>query len=205
MKNKDIYSALIGSGFFALPYLALSAPLAPSLLIGAAAFAAGELVFSNKKIKGFSKSINEIISDAKNNNKKILDAKKSIKDEKVKEYLDEINIIIDKIIIEIKENNNKIYKLDNFFEYYIPVTVKIANKYKDIESNKINSKDSKEFLEDSKKMLYDAKNAYNKILSSLYEKELIDLDAEMKVFNSMIKSDGIVSEDFNVNEGGKDE
>jgi len=205
MKNKEIYSALIGSGFFALPYLALSIPLAPSLLIGGAAFVAGELVFTNKKIKGFSKSLNEIINDAKNNNKKISDAKKSIKNETVKEYLNEINITIDQIIDVVKENNNKIYKLDNFFEYYIPVTVKIANKYKDIELNKIESKDSKEFLEDSRKMLYDAKNGYKKILSSLYEKEFIDLDAEMKVFNSMINSDGIIDEDFDIKEGGKNE
>ena len=41
MKNKEIFSAAIGGAFFAIPYLALSAPLIPSLVIGAAAFGAG--------------------------------------------------------------------------------------------------------------------------------------------------------------------
>ena len=38
MKNKEILSAVIGGAFFAVPYLVLSAPMVPSILIGAAAF-----------------------------------------------------------------------------------------------------------------------------------------------------------------------
>ena len=45
MKNSEIASALVGGAFFAVPYLALSIPIVPSLVIGACAFAAGELVF----------------------------------------------------------------------------------------------------------------------------------------------------------------
>ena len=41
MKNSEIISAIVGGTFFALPYLALSMPIIPSLAIGAAAFAAG--------------------------------------------------------------------------------------------------------------------------------------------------------------------
>ena len=44
MKNSEIASAVIGSTFFAVPYLLLALPLAPSLAIGATAFVAGELV-----------------------------------------------------------------------------------------------------------------------------------------------------------------
>ena len=47
MKNKEIISAFIGGVFFAVPYLALSAPILPSLLIGAAAYGAGELVLGD--------------------------------------------------------------------------------------------------------------------------------------------------------------
>ena len=43
MKNSEIASAIVGGTFFAVPYLALSIPIVPSLLIGACAFAAGEL------------------------------------------------------------------------------------------------------------------------------------------------------------------
>lgn len=46
MKNKEIVSAIVGSAFFAVPYIGLSVALAPSLAIGCAAFGASQLVFS---------------------------------------------------------------------------------------------------------------------------------------------------------------
>ena len=49
MKHKDTVAAIIGSSFFAVPYLALSVPILPSLAIGVGAFFAGELLFSKEK------------------------------------------------------------------------------------------------------------------------------------------------------------
>ena len=49
MKNKEIVSAVLGSTFFAVPYLALSVTLLPSLAIGCAAFGASELMLSGIK------------------------------------------------------------------------------------------------------------------------------------------------------------
>ena len=49
MKHKDTIAAIIGSSFFAVPYLALSVPILPSLAIGVGAFFAGELLFSKEK------------------------------------------------------------------------------------------------------------------------------------------------------------
>ena len=49
MKNKDTLSAVIGSVFFGVPYLALSVPLLPALAIGTSAFVAGELVLTKNK------------------------------------------------------------------------------------------------------------------------------------------------------------
>lgn len=52
IKYKEAVSAVVGSAFFAIPYLALSLPLFPSTLIGTGAFIAGELLLSSdEKIK----------------------------------------------------------------------------------------------------------------------------------------------------------
>ena len=58
MKNKEIVSAFVGSGFFALPYLGLSVALGPSLIIGCAAFGASELMLSGIKPKETLKNTN---------------------------------------------------------------------------------------------------------------------------------------------------
>ena len=56
MKKEYIFSAILGGTFFAVPYLALSVPLLPSLAIGAAAFAAGELVFKTDVVQTLKES-----------------------------------------------------------------------------------------------------------------------------------------------------
>ena len=58
MKNKEITSAILGSTFFAIPYLGLSVALAPSLVIGGCAFVASELMFSGVKTKEKLKDTN---------------------------------------------------------------------------------------------------------------------------------------------------
>ena len=68
MKHKDTASALVGTAFFAIPYLALSVPVLPSLAIGAAAFCAGELVFTKSKNKGIRLAgidFDKVIEEAK--------------------------------------------------------------------------------------------------------------------------------------------
>ena len=74
MKNSEIVSAIVGGTFFAVPYLALAVPLAPSLAIGAAAFVAGELVFRTdyvKTLKETNISLYNILQNAKKDNKHI--------------------------------------------------------------------------------------------------------------------------------------
>ena len=65
MKNKEVVSAVLGGTFFAIPYLALSTPIFPSLLIGAAAFGAGELVFGDYKLINYDDNYQNMINDTK--------------------------------------------------------------------------------------------------------------------------------------------
>lgn len=197
MKHKDTVSALIGSAFFAVPYLALSLPILPSVLIGTSAFIAGELVLSkNKKtLKEENFNLYKVLENAKKQNKKIIDAKSYIDNDEIKSYLTSINESTSKIIKTIEKTPKKIKNIDNFFDYYLPITVKIIDRYDEIENNNLSSKDSKKFMDSTINMLASIDKAFRNILNNLYQKEIIDMDAEMKVFSSMLKADG-----FNENE-----
>ena len=197
MKNKDIYSAITGGAFFAIPYLALSMPVVPSLIIGIAAFGAGELVLSkNNIVKGYTKSLSETLDDARKINKNIQKNSANIEDSDIRYDLKEINATVNKIITTIEKNPEKARNLENFFEYYLPMTEKIVNKYDDIENQKLSSKDSLKFTKSAKKMLKEANMAFKKLLSKLYESDIIDADADMKVYDMMLKADGIVDDEL---------
>ena len=63
MKNSEIVSAVVGGTFFAVPYLALGVSVLPSLAIGAAAFAAGELVFRTNVVQSLKETAYKKFSD----------------------------------------------------------------------------------------------------------------------------------------------
>lgn len=208
MKNKEIVSAAIGGMFFAVPYLSLSLPVLPSILIGACAFGAGELVFGDKKLtlKDTNRSLYDILELAKRQNKHILDMIPLIEDESIQKELNEIHESVSKIINTISKNPEKSRQANNFFDYYLPITIKLVDRYDEIENQKLTSKDSKTFFQSTNKMIREINKAYKSILSSLYQSELVDMDAEMKVFDSLLKADGYRDADLlNNKEEEKDE
>ena len=119
--------------------------------------------------------------------------------------LKEISITVSKILEVVESNPKKGDKIDNFFDYYLPVLLKIVNKYDEIENKKLISKEGKNFMTKADKMIIETKEAFNTILSNLYEKDLIDADAEMKVYDLMLKADGIVGDHLIMKGSNKDE
>ena len=198
MKNKEVISAVVGSTFFAIPYLGLSIALAPALAIGCAAFGASELVLSGIKGKEILKDTNHSLyiklTQAKKQNKEILTLIPKVELPDTKKNLTEINSTITKIISTVENNPNKAKQIDNFFDYYLPVLIKIVNRYDEVENQKLISKEGKDFMKKADKMINDTNIAFESILSSLYQKDIMDADADMKVYNLMLKADGIVDD-----------
>ena len=193
MKNSELVSAVIGSTFFAVPYLVLAVPFAPSLAIGAGAFIAGELVLKKgkKSLKESNLSLYETLINAKNQNKHILEMTKVIEDDSIINNLREINDTVNKIIKTIEKNPNREKKLKNFFDYYLPVTVKLVDRFDEIENQKLTTKQIKEFNETTNRTINEINDVFKKFLNNLYESDVLDANVEMKVLNSMLKSDGL--------------
>lgn len=196
MKNKQIASAVVGGIFFAVPYLGLSLGLAPALVIGATAFTASELVLSGVKtketLKTANKNLYEKINIAKKQNEEIAKLILKVETEKTKQNLSEINQTVDKIITTVEKEPKKESKLDNFFDYYLPVLIKIVNRYDEVENQKLKSEEGKDFIKKADKMINDTNTAFQTLLSSLYQNDLIDGGADIEVYNLMMKADGMV-------------
>lgn len=203
IKYKEAVSAVVGSAFFAIPYLTLSLPLLPSALIGTGAFIAGELLLSSdEKNQIPTESVKKTLESAKDESKDIYNMRNKIEDEDLKKYIINISTSANKIISTIEKEPKKIRKIANFFDYYLPVTLSIIKRYDEIENQNLSSQDMKEFISSTKLMLKSADEAFNKILERLYQNDMINIDADMKVFNSMLKADGyddeeIIKEDNN--------
>jgi len=204
MKNKEVTSAILGSTFFAIPYIGLSVALAPSLVIGSCAFLASELVFSGiktkEKLKNTNKTLYQKIIEARKEQKQIKTLIPKVENTETQKDLKEINETINKILEEVEKNPKKEKSLNNFFDYYLPVLIKITSRYDEIENTRLTSKNEKGFMTKAQNLIKDTNKAFKTILSNLYQKDIIDTDADMKVYELMLKADGIVEDNIIKNE-----
>lgn len=207
MKKEYIYSCLLGGTFFAVPYLACGLAALPSAAIGIAAYGAGILIFRDKKKIDISDNL-EIddriaIKKAKDLTTKMQNISKQLESPQLVKNVKSIVITTNKIIETVEKKPEKIKKVGNFLNYYLPVTMKILERYDEIENQKLNTKDSKKFMSSVEDMISKIKGAFEEQLSNIYQTEMVDTDAELKVFESMLKSDGFLDEiDFNIEKKG---
>lgn len=199
MKNSTILSAILGGTFFAIPYLGLSVGLLPSLAIGIGAFGAGELLLrgEKKETEAPRESLVEMLAEAREKNKQIGRIATQIEDKEMVEEIVQIQDSITKIIEAVEKKPEKYKKVDHFFDYYVPVTLRILHRYDEIENQKLTSQEGKTFMENTESMVKKINQAFKKQLSNVYQSDMIDTDAEMKVFENMLKSDGFdIENDF---------
>jgi 5-bromo-4-chloroindolyl phosphate hydrolysis protein len=202
VNNSSIISATIGSVFFGASYWMLPATFIglpafiPSFAIGVAAYGAAQLVFSKKdKTDEITEptTLEGTLSQARRINGNIYSMIAKVEDADLKKNIKEINDTCSKIIKAVEKNPEKLDKSQTFFSYYLPVTLNVLKKYDDIENQNLSTTEVNKFLQKTKDMVGKVNDVFKQQLENLYQTEIVDTDAEMKVFNSMLQSDGFGS------------
>ncbi len=204
MKKGVIISAIIGGAFFGLAYLVLTLNFIPSIIIGVLALLAGNLVFGKKEKENIEElSDEEMIREMKNLNNQIYLMISKVDSSNLKANIKEIVENTTKIIEKVSKDKESLKKIRTFIDYYLPVTLKILKKYDEIENQRLNSKDSKEFMKTVEEKVGVIAKAFKGQLSALYQSDLIDVDAELGVLENMLKSEGYSDlDDFDIKERG---
>ena len=92
------------------------------------------------------KSMSEVLKDAKNKNIQIKEMIQKVESVSLQNNIKEINESVTKIINTLEKNKSKFRKMNNFFDYYLPVTLSILKKYDEIENQRLNSDEGKKFM-----------------------------------------------------------
>ena len=198
-----IISAALGGVFFAVPYLVLDTSILLSLGIGAIAFGAGNLVFSNKGLKEKKTSTTDnlynVLNKAKSNNAQIYSIINKVENKDLRKNISELHETASKIIDTVSKKPEKLQKAKTFFEYYLPVTLKILTKYDDIENQELDDEEIKKFMKNTEDMISKIEKAFKAQLANLGQSDIIDTDAEMKLFGQMLNAEGFDDiKDFNI-------
>lgn len=198
MKKEYIYSCVLGGVFFAVPYLAFGISAIPATAIGIAAYGAGLLIFHDKSKIDISDSIGvddmEALKKAKDTVEEMRIISTKLENPQIVQNTKDICNTSKKIIEAINKNPKKLKNVRNFLNYYLPVTIKILERYDEIENQNLTTKESKKFMKSVENMIEKIKVAFGEQLSNIYQTEMVDTNAELKVFETMLKSDGFLDE-----------
>ena len=203
MKLSYIMSVVIGIVCFCLLYLGLDLNIIFSIVISIVLYFACTMIFNKKDelqapVNTEFLEYEKIYSEAVTIIRKIDLLENEIDNDGIKDNIKSICDISNKIIVSLKENPKKTKQVRKFIEYYLPFTLNILNQYNTIEDQKLTSKESLEFMKKVEKMLDRVKEACEIQLNNMYETDLLNTNADVKVFETMLKSDGLVDDNMNI-------
>ena len=127
----------------------------------------------------------------------------SIKDPEVRQKINEIMRITDKITQDAIADPSDIPQIKKFMNYYLPTTIKLLNAYDRMSAQGIEGENLSKSMNNINEMLDAAIVAYKKRLDSLFANQALDIETDIQVMNTMLAREGLSGEkDFQVAESG---
>ena len=123
----------------------------------------------------------------------------SIKDTEVRQKINEIMRITDKIMQDAIADPSDIPQIKKFMNYYLPTTIKLLNAYDRMSALGIEGENLDKSMNSINEMLDAAITAYRKQLDTLFENQALDIETEIEVMNTMLAREGLSgSKDFEI-------
>ncbi len=203
MKLSYLLSIVIGISAFCLLFLGLDLNVIFSLAVSVVAYYACTMIFKEKsqmqvEVNPELVEYQKIYKEAWSIIRKIQMLEKEIDDMPTRSTIKEICDLAQKILEALKENPKKVPQVRKFIDYYLPFTLNIINQYNTVEDKGLTSEDSKEFMNKAEKMIEKVKEACESQLNNMYEKDIVSTNADIKVFETMLKTDGLVDDNMNI-------
>ena len=120
----------------------------------------------------------------------------SIQDREVRQKINEIMRITDKIMQDAIQDPADVPQIRKFMNYYLPTTIKLLNAYDRMSLQGIEGENVDKSMKNINEMLDTAIEAYKKRLDSLLANQALDIETDIAVLNTMLERDGLT--------GGKD-
>ncbi|MBE6161272.1 MAG: hypothetical protein E7158_03530 [Firmicutes bacterium] len=197
IQKRYIYSSILASIFFIVIYVILQVHILISILLTIIIYIGGIFLFQKDDIREFNtKSINDYYYMASKVQNQADISKNSVIIENVKQITD----LTDSIIVSLSQRPKKVEQVFDFFDYYLDITYKILYKYNYLNMKEEKTKEDNKFIKDINKNIEKIKDEFNKQYKNMQEAKVLDMETEIKMFES---TSGVTKE--NVEVGGKDE
>ena len=112
--------------------------------------------------------------------------------------LDRLELIIKKIFEHVVKHPEQLSEIRKFMDYYLPITLKLVNVYKDFEYQPIQSANITSSRNEIENSLDTINNAFESLFDGLYENVAMEVATDINVLNTLLAQEGLTGKDFNV-------
>lgn len=119
----------------------------------------------------------------------------AIADVALSRQIDELKSLTEKIFESVRRSPEKIGQIRRFMNYYLPVTLKLLQQYSLLQHQSTGEGNAAEAMRKINEMMHTVVLAFRKQLDTLYQKDVMDITAEIQVLEQMMKAQGILQND----------
>ena len=116
----------------------------------------------------------------------------AIPDEPVRRKLEDIIFVTDKIFKNLHEDPDDYKQIRRFANYFLPTTIKLLHTYDRFGRSGAQGENTTGTQERIDAALDTILDSYNKFFDSLFMNQALDIETDIRVLETMLKSEGLV-------------
>ena len=153
-------------------------------------------------------SARKIVNDVLAYKAKFQTLNRRIKNRRVSEELEQLDIILDRIIERLRNDPSTASCLRRLMQYYLPTTEKLLASYDELEHQPVQGENIITAKQEIKNSLKEFNHALENMLNDMFQDEAFSISADASVMRTMLKQDGLLDEEIytcNDQEGPEEE
>lgn len=113
-----------------------------------------------------------------------------IPDERISAQIDLIERLTAQIFDCVRKNPKKLSQIRQFLNYYLPTTIKLMEQYVTLQNQSLKTENITEGMQKIEDLLDKVIIAFQRQLDALFEADVVDITADIRVMEQMMASEG---------------
>lgn len=116
-----------------------------------------------------------------------------IPDERISAQIDLIERLTAQIFDCVRKNPKKLSQIRQFLNYYLPTTIKLMEQYVTLQNQSLKTENITEGMQKIEDLLDKVIIAFQRQLDALFEADVVDITADIRVMEQMMVSEGLTN------------
>lgn len=116
-----------------------------------------------------------------------------IPDERISAQIDLIERLTAQIFDYVRKKPKKLSQIRQFLNYYLPTTIKLMEQYVTLQNQSLKTENITEGMQKIEDLLDKVIIAFQRQLDALFEADVVDITADIRVMEQMMASEGLTN------------